>query len=107
MPKITEIIINNLDQAMSKEFVFIDFYASWCAPCKQILPIIEKLAEAGYKEVDFYKADAGNDELRDFTNYMNIRNIPTYVIIKNGVEVARASGVMTTEKFKTFIDSAI
>jgi thioredoxin len=106
MSNITEVKTDNLDQIMSAEFVVVDFYADWCMPCKQMLPIIEKVAGEAPHPAMFAKVDAGSDEMADFAGMMNVRNIPTYIIFKNGEEVARKSGSLSEEKFKEFIASA-
>jgi thioredoxin len=108
MSKIIEVTPDNIDSSiMSKAFVVVDFYADWCIPCKQMLPIIENLADIEYKNATYAKVDAGSDDLSDLTSIMNVRNIPTYIVFKNGEEVARKSGTLSAEKFKEFIDSAI
>jgi len=67
------------------KMVFIDFYATWCAPCKMMSPIIEEIAKE-YKEVKFVKIDIDNNE--ELAIKYNVMSIPTMIIMKNG-EVAK------------------
>lgn len=65
----------------SNQTVFIDFYATWCKPCKTMTPIIEEIAKE-YKEIKFVKIDIDKNE--ELAIKYNIMSIPTMMIIKNG-----------------------
>ena len=65
----------------SNQTVFIDFYATWCKPCKIMTPIIEEIAKE-YKEIKFVKMDIDKNE--ELAIKYNIMSIPTMMIIKNG-----------------------
>lgn len=65
----------------SNQTVFIDFYATWCKPCKIMTPIIEEIAKE-YKEIKFVKIDIDKNE--ELAIKYNIMSIPTMMIIKNG-----------------------
>ena len=65
----------------SNQTVFIDFYATWCKPCKIMTPIIEEI-EKEYKEIKFVKIDIDKNE--ELAIKYNIMSIPTMMIIKNG-----------------------
>ena len=74
----------------SDKKVLIDFYATWCEPCKRQSPIIEELA-SDIENVKFVKIDV--DKARDIASQYGIRSIPTLVIIENGKEVERKVGL--------------
>ena len=57
----------------------IDFYASWCGPCKQLLPILEEVSKTYEGRVDIYKVNV--DEEEELANAFNIRSIPTLIFI--------------------------
>lgn len=59
--------------------VVIDFYATWCGPCRQMAPIYNKVAELYFSKVDFYRVDA--DEEGELANWMQIQSIPTFMFI--------------------------
>lgn len=71
----------------------IDFWATWCGPCKKIAPDVEALAEAYKDQVIIGKCDVDdNDEL---TTKFSIRNIPTVLFIKNGEVQDKSVGAVT------------
>ena len=74
--------------------VFVDFYATWCKPCKVMSPIIEEIAKE-YKEVKFVKVDIDKNE--DLAIKYNIMSIPTMLIVKNGEVTKRLVGIMNKE----------
>jgi thioredoxin len=59
----------------------VDFYASWCGPCKMLSPIMEKLSKKYEDKVYFYKIDV--DKSKDLANTLNIRAIPTLIFFKD------------------------
>ena len=70
--------------------VIVDFYASWCAPCKDFLPIFSSVAYCFYKHYTFVKISAEFNPV--MAQSLNIKGIPHTVIFKNGQEVARKVG---------------
>ena len=81
----------------SKGFVFVDFYADWCGPCKMMSPIVDEIAEE-MKEYDFYKLNV--DESTEFASEYEIVSIPTILIYDNGVLVNRITGFKPKEELK-------
>lgn len=79
----------------SKEPVLIDFWASWCHPCKMYSPIFEEVAN----EIGGVKVGKVNvDEERDLARKYMVMSIPTTVLIKDGKDVDRLIGVTPKEK---------
>ncbi|KAF9225246.1 thioredoxin-like protein [Gyrodon lividus] len=62
--------------------VFIDFWAQWCAPCKVIKPIFEKLSNDHGGVADFYSVDV--DRYDDISQEVRITHMPTFIAFKNG-----------------------
>lgn len=80
--------------------VLVDFWASWCGPCKMIAPVIEKVSD----EVDGVKICKVNvDEELELTRKYQIMQIPTLILFKNGEVADRHSGVMTKSEIMEFI----
>ena len=73
------------------KIVVIDFWATWCGPCKMIGPIFEKIAEtpAGEK-LGFYKVDV--DEQSQIASEVGIRAMPTFAFFKNGEKIETVVG---------------
>jgi thioredoxin 1 len=76
--------------------VILDFNAEWCVPCKRMAPILEKLATEWAGKAVFYQIDA--DENTDLVMKFGIMSIPTIVMIKNGIETQRTTGLQNREK---------
>ena len=74
------------------KLVVIDFWASWCGPCKMIGPIIEEVSEEYEDKVIVGKVDVDNND--EAAAKYGIRNIPTILFIKNGEIVDKVVGVV-------------
>ena len=80
--------------------VLVDFWATWCMPCRMQGPAIEKLAEEGY--------NAGKlnvDEEQELAMQYRVMNIPTLIIFKDGQEVERMVGVQSKDSLAAKLDS--
>lgn len=88
--------MEQFEQKVSNEngTIFIDFYATWCMPCKTMTPIIEELAKEN-KEVKFLKVDV--DKNNELATKYNVMSIPTMLIIKNGKVTKTFVGVTDKE----------
>jgi thioredoxin 1 len=71
--------------------VVVDFWASWCMPCRMLTPILEKVAEKNSEKFGFYKLNT--DENPQISKQFRIMSIPTVIFFKNGQEVKRLIGV--------------
>lgn len=77
------------------EPVLVDFYASWCGPCKLMSPIVNELAEsAGGFSV--YKADV--EKITEAADRLGVSSVPTFIAFRNGRETARIVGAVSKEK---------
>ena len=85
--------------------VVIDFWASWCMPCKMFGPIFEEVSKGYEGKVKFVKVST--EEAMQTANKFNIMSIPTVVFLKEGKEVDRVSGMMSKEKLKEAVDKLI
>ena len=72
------------DQALrdSKVPILVDFWATWCGPCRMIAPVLEEIAEEQGEGVRIVKVDVDNN--RELSNRFGIRNIPTLLFFKSG-----------------------
>ena len=86
----------------SDKTVLIDFWASWCGPCRMLAPIIDKLAD----EHPEYKITKVNvDEQSELAGAFGIQSIPTLVVMKDGKPVNSAMGYMPYESVLALLES--
>lgn len=83
--------------------VVVDFFATWCGPCKQVAPIFEEIASEYKDSVDFYKVDT--DQNRDLIRIYGINSIPTFMFIPVKGEPIIKKGVLSKDQFKELIDN--
>ena len=102
--KIVALGNKNFKLALKKEVLLVDFWAPWCGPCKMVAPTLNEIAET---EEDITIGKVNVDNNQDLAKKYKVRNIPTMVIFKNGVEVGRIVGVKTKKAILTQVRSAV
>ncbi len=83
----------------------IDFYASWCGPCKTIAPILEELAKEYDGQIYIYKINT--EEEQELAGAFGIRSIPTILFVPMGENPQMAQGAMPKDAFKKAIDEVL
>lgn len=103
---ITTLTMNNFDAEVlqSKDTVLIDFWASWCGPCRMLGPIIEEIAAAAPAGIKVCKVDV--DAEPELASKFQVMSIPTLVILKNGKIVATSVGVKPKQAILGMLQSA-
>ena len=81
--------------------VLVDFWASWCGPCKMLAPILEEVGRE--KEGSLKIAKINVDDEPDLANQFGINSIPSVFLFKNGQVANRAVGLMPKAKVLEFI----
>lgn len=81
----------------NKKGVLVDFYATWCGPCKMMHPILEDLAN---DKNDFEVARIDVDEAEDLAKEYGIMSIPCIIYFKDGKEVNRSVGMSDKDSLK-------
>ena len=77
----------NFDETIASSTVLVDFWASWCGPCKMIAPIVEEIAA---ERPDITVGKVNVDEEMDLARRFGIASIPTILVFKNG-ELSKTS----------------
>ena len=80
--------------------VILNFYATWCGPCKMFGPVIEEVTNED-KNIIFIKIDI--DLNNDYASELNINSVPTTIKFKNNSIVKKENGFMSKEKLNNFI----
>lgn len=90
--------------AVSSDLLVIDFYATWCGPCKMLAPVFEEVA-AKYPDATFVKVNV--DEEEELARKFRISLIPTLVFVKNGEAVKTTTGYMDADALSALVDSVL
>mgnify|MGYP005767315233 CR=1 FL=1 len=85
----------------SDKTILIDFWASWCGPCKMMSPVVDEIAEEMNGTVKVCKINI--DEEQNLAVKYNVMSIPTFVVIKAGKEIGRTIGVQDKEEIKKLL----
>lgn len=83
---------NEFQQLMNEEAVLVDFFATWCGPCKMLGPVLELVSEKMEGKLQIVKVDV--DESADLAAQFGIMSVPTMILFKKGQKVAQFSGYM-------------
>lgn len=89
----------------AQEPVLVDFWASWCAPCKAIGPVIEELA--GEYDGKIKVAKVNVDENPAIPGNYGVRGIPTIMLFKNGEVVDQLVGAVPKNQLQSLVDKAL
>ena len=109
-PKVKEITsAGNFDNTIrnKKKLVLVDFWASWCGPCRMIAPNIETIATEMSDKLVVAKLDIEQVYAAEFTQKYKISSIPCMIVFENGKEIGRNVGYMTKAELRTWLSKYI
>ncbi|BBE18246.1 thioredoxin [Aquipluma nitroreducens] len=93
--KVLTLTEQNFQQQTKGKVVLIDFWASWCAPCRMMAPVLNEVATELKGNSHVGKVDI--QQYQSLANKFKVRNIPTMILLKNGAEVNRFVGIKSKE----------
>ena len=85
--------------------ILVDFWASWCGPCRMLAPVIDALSEKYEGKIDIGKVNV--DEQGALASRFRIASIPTVIIFKDGKEVKRLIGVRDADEYRDEIEAVL
>ena len=92
--------VTEYEETLKEGTVLVDFFASWCGPCRMIAPILEEISEERV-DVKIVKVDV--DELPELARRYGIMSIPTLLIFKDGTLVSKTMGYQDKDSLNEFI----
>ena len=97
-PSFTDII-------KSEKPVLVDFFATWCGPCKMLAPILKEVKDSLGERISIIKIDV--DKNQQMAAQYQVRGVPTMVLFQNGKQLWRQSGVLSKEEIlKTILEKS-
>jgi putative thioredoxin len=108
-PYIFEATVENFQQqvmeASATTPVLVDVWAEWCAPCKQLMPLLEKLADE-YQGA-FLLAKVNADQQEQLTSSLGVRSLPTVILVKDGQAVDGFNGALAESEIRKVLDKYV
>jgi thioredoxin 1 len=85
----------NFSHQTKNKLVLVDFWASWCAPCRMMAPVLNEVADELTGNSHVGKVNI--EQYQSLAQKFQVRNIPTLILLRNGIEVNRFIGIKNKE----------
>lgn len=98
--------MSNFDTIINSDKpVLIDFFATWCGPCKMLSPVLKEVKDRLGDTVSIIKIDV--DKNQQIASQYQVRGVPTMILFQNGKQLWRQSGVLSKEEIiKTILEKS-
>lgn len=98
--------MSNFDTIINSDKpVLVDFFATWCGPCKMLSPILREVKDSLGDNVSIIKIDV--DKNQQISSQYQVRGVPTMILFQNGKQLWRQSGVVSKEEIiKTILEKS-
>jgi len=100
-----ELTSDNFDKETSSGVVLVDFWASWCGPCKMIAPIIEEIAKEYEGKAKICKVNI--EDYPDLASKFQVMSIPTLILLKDGAQQGQLMGAQAKDVIKQELDNLL
>lgn len=96
---------NDFLDTIKEGVTLVDFFATWCGPCKMLAPVLEEVSKEFEGRAKVVKVDV--DELRDLAMEYHIASVPTVILFKDGKLVAQTMGFRPKQQFSDALEKVI
>ena len=88
-----------------EQLVLVDFFATWCQPCKMMHPVLEQVKKTLGERIRIIKVDV--DQNRETAHQYQIQSVPTLILFRRGLQVWRGSGAVSKAELLSMVDPFI
>jgi thioredoxin 1 len=100
-----ELLKDDFLERIEKGVFIVDFFATWCGPCKMLSPLLDEVLEGYVNKVSFIKVDV--DKFRDLAINYKVRGVPTVICFKDGLPYKEFSGYIPKQRIVDFIEDCL
>lgn len=96
---------NEFEATIKEGVVLVDFFATWCGPCKMLSPVLEELSKELEGKVNIVKVDVDQDG--ELAMQFRVMSVPTMILFKDGQPVHQISGYQPKQPLKALLEKFI